>query len=199
MAKRDLSMWHWAHRLCAVASLFSAVHSFALAGEAVEKAKRETKKRADAPAFEASRKDPIFITSDRLEVDQKKNTIIYKGHVVALQRDMTMRSEVLTAFYSPDMKGLKEVIAEGKVHVTQGNRVATGSRAVFNGKDMTITLTGNPMVRQGGKQVTGERITFYMEQDKAVVEGGTQRVTTTIFPEELEEREKKSATSDKGR
>ena len=199
MAKRNLSLWHLAHRLCVVASLFSAVHSLALAGEAAEKAKRETKKSADGPAFEASKKDPIFITSDRLEVDQKKNTIIYKGRVVALQGEMTMRSEVLTAYYSPEMKGLKEVIAEGKVHVTQGNRVATGSRAVFNGKDQTIMLTGNPMVRQGGNQVTGERIIFYMEQDKAVVEGGAQRVTATIFPEELEGREKKSASSDKGR
>lgn len=192
MAKRDCSLWHWACLLFVVACLLGAVYSFALAGEAGEKAKKET-------SFEASKKDPIFITSDRLEVDQKKNTVTYKGRVVAIQRDMTMRSEVLTAYYSLEMKGLKEVIAEGKVHVAQGNRVATGSRAVFSGKDQSITLTGNPVVRQGDSQVKGERITFYIEQDKAVVEGGAQRVSAVIFPEDLQEPEKGLAGPDKGR
>ena len=84
------------------------------------------------------------------------------------------------------MKQLKEVVAEGKVHVTQGNRVATGTKAVFNGKAQTITLTGNPVVRQGNNQVSGSRITFFIAQDRAVVEGGAQqRVKAIIFPGEL--------------
>lgn len=191
MARRDDSLRHLAHGLCFLVGLLIFVHSFAYAGEAA--GKKATKKKAEGAVFEASRKDPIFITSDRMEVDQKKNTITYRGRVVTLQGEMTMRSEALIAYYSPDMKGIKEVIAEGKVHVTQGNRVATGAKAVFNGKDQTITLTGNPVVRQGNSQVSGARITFFIEQDRAVVEGGTQRVKATIFPEEMERQEKGEA------
>jgi lipopolysaccharide transport protein LptA len=54
--------------------------------------------------FEFNKKDPIYITADWMEVDQTKNTITYKGRVVTIQADMTMRSETLTAYYDPEMK-----------------------------------------------------------------------------------------------
>lgn len=180
----------------ALALLFSFGLS-SLAGEAPQKS--GPKQKGQDSGFAASKNEPIFISSDRMEVDHKKNTITYKGRVVALQGDMTMRSEVLTAHYDPEMKGVREVIAEGKVHVTQGDRVATGSKAVFDGKQRIITLTGDPVVRQGNSQISGSRITFFMEQDRAVVEGGKQRVKATIFPEELERKEKGEAGLQKGR
>ncbi|MFQ5904148.1 MAG: lipopolysaccharide transport periplasmic protein LptA [Candidatus Binatia bacterium] len=190
---------HMAHALCLTACLLVAAHPSALAGEAGE-ARKGTKKRSVGTAFQTSKKDPIFITSDRMEVDQKKNTITYSGRVVTLQGKMTMRSEVLTAYYNPDMKQLKKVVAKGKVHVTQGDRVATGRKAVFDGRAQTITLTGNPVVRQGNSQVSGSRITFYIAQDRAVVEGGTrQRVKATIFPEDLVRQEKGKARPGKER
>jgi len=176
-----------------------AVPAFSWAGEAAGRAGKETKKKTEGTAFQGSRKDPIFITSNWMEADRKKNTIAYKGQVVAVQGDMTMRSETLTAYYDPDMKQLKEAIAEGKVQVVQGDRVARGSKAVFNGKVQTVTLTGSPVVRQGNSEVSGSRITFFMEEDRAVVEGGSERVKAVIFPEEMGGGEKGSAGSVKER
>lgn len=175
---------------CVLVCLMLAVHPVAWAGEAGGKNNKETKKRSEGTAFQASKKDPIFITSNWMEADRKKNTITYKGQVVAIQADMTMRSEILTAYYDPYMKQLKEAIAEGKVQVVQRDKVARGAKAVFNGKAQTITLTGSPVVRQGNSEVTGSRIIFFIEEDRAVVEGGNERVKAIIFPEEIEGREK---------
>jgi lipopolysaccharide export system protein LptA len=153
-------------------------------------------------AFELNKKDPIYITSDWMEVDQKKNTITYKGRVVTVQSDMTMRSETLTAVYDPEMKQMKQIIAEGKVNATQGNRMATGDRAVFDETAKTVTLTGNPVMRQGNSQVTGSRIIYYIEQDRAVAEGKDQvRVQVTIFPDELQQKDeaRDEASSSKGK
>src|SRR4030095_8308297 len=108
---------------------------------------KTTDTKKSSTAFEFNKKDPIFITSDWMEVDQKKNTITYKGRVVTVQAEMTMRSETLTAYYDPEMKQMKQIIAEGKVNATQGNRVATGQKAVFDDKAKTVTLTGSPMMR----------------------------------------------------
>jgi lipopolysaccharide export system protein LptA len=145
-------------------------------------------------SFEFNKKDPIYITSDWMEVDQKKNTISYKGRVVTVQNDMTMRSEVLTAYYDPEMKRLKQIVAEGKVNATQGNRVATGEKAVFDDEAKTVTLTGSPVMRQGNSQVSGVKVVYYIEQDKAIAEGdGKVRVQATIFPEELKGREQGSS------
>lgn len=155
------------------------------------------KSKSDDSVFEFNKKDPIYITSDWMEVDQKKNTITYKGRVVTIQSEMTMRSEILTAVYDPEMKQMKQIIAEGKVNAVQGNRVATGDKAIFDEKAKTVTLTGNPVMRQGNSQVTGSRIIYYIEQDRAVAEGKDQvRVQVTIFPEELQKKDDRKAETD---
>jgi lipopolysaccharide transport protein LptA len=154
--------------------------------------KQEGKKSSSA--FELNKKDPIYITADWMEVDQTKNTITYKGRVVTVQTEMTMRSETLTAYIDPETKKMKQIVAEGKVNATQGNRVATGEKAVFDDTAKTVTLTGSPVMRQGNSQVSGVKIIYYTEQDKAVTEGdGKVRVQATIFPEELKNREQGDA------
>lgn len=182
---------------CLLVCLMAAGYSNTWAGEASGKAGKETKKKSEGTSFQASHKEPIFITSNWMEADRKKNTITYKGQVVAIQADMTMRSETLTAHYDPDMKQLREAVAEGKVQVDQGDKRARGAKAVFNGKAQTVTLTGSPVVRQGNSEVSGNRIIFFMEEDRAVVEGGSERVKAIIFPEELEGRQKGGAGSGK--
>jgi len=163
------------------------------AGAAAASTKDEGKKGSSG--FELNKKDPIYITADWMEVDQTKNTIVYKGRVVTVQTDMTMRSEILTAYIDPETKKMKQIIAEGKVNATQGNRVATGEKAVFDDTAKTVTLTGSPVMRQGNSQVSGVKIIYYTEQDKAVTEGdGKVRVQATIFPEELKNREPEDAT-----
>lgn len=167
-----------------------------LAADAGVPAREETKKKSGTTAFEFNKKDPIYITADWMEVDQNKNTITYKGRVVTVQADMTMRSETLTAYYDPEMKQMKQMVAEGKVNATQGDRIATGEKAVFDDKAKTVTLTGSPVMRQGNSQVSGTRLIYFVEQDRAVAEGdGKVRVQATIFPEELQKQDKGDAAS----
>lgn len=180
------------------AVIISLVFVFALfcrpvaAADAPERAKEDAKKdtKKSSTGFEFNKEDPVYITADWMEVDQKQNTITYKGRVVAIQNDMTMRSETLTAYYDPEMKQMKQIVAEGKVNATQGNRVATGNKAVFDDQNKTVTLTGSPVMRQGNSQVSGAKVVYYVDKDKAIAEGdGKVRVQVTIFPEELEGRE----------
>lgn len=169
-----------------------AVPALGSVSHVTAQSKEEAKKKS-GNAFEINKKDPIYITSDWLEVDQKKNTITYKGRVVTVQADMTLRSDVLTAFYDEGMKQMQQLVAEGKVNATQGTRVATGDKAVFDDKAKTVTLTGNPVMRQGNSQVSGTKIVYFIEQDRAVTESdGKQRVQATIFPEELQKKDEKT-------
>src|ERR1041384_8143379 len=182
-------------RLVLLALVWSATYGVAGAAAAKEETKsaKEGSKKSSS-AFELNKKDPIYITADWMEVDQTKNTITYKGRVVTVQSDMTMRSETLTAYYDPEMKQMKQFVAEGKVNATQGNRVATGEKAVFDDKTKTVTLTGSPVMRQGNSQVSGVKVVYYMDQDRAVAEGdGKIRLQATVFPEELKNREQEAA------
>ena len=69
-------------------------------------------------------------------------------------------------------------------------RVATGEKAVFDDKAKTVTLTGNPVMRQGNNQVSGAKVIYFVEQDKATVDSdGKIRVQATIFPDELKAKD----------
>jgi|GEM_PF-377985 lipopolysaccharide export system protein LptA len=153
--------------------------------------KGETKKKSQGGAF-GGNQEPIYITSDRMEADRQKNVLIYTGQVVAIKGDMTLRSDKLTTYFDPDLQQIKEAIAEGKqVRMTQGERIAIGTRAVFDGVAQTITMTGNPVVRQGNSEVAGSKIVYFMVEDRVTVESGkdTPRVTGTIFPSELQQKD----------
>jgi len=188
------SAFHW----ILLSGLLISRSMVVFAGEAAIQAKEKPEKKSASSAFEFNKKDPIYITSDWMEVDQKKNTITYKGRVVTIQADMTMRSETLTAYYEPEMKQMKQIIAEGKVNAVQGNRMATGEKAVFDDKAKTVTLTGNPVMRQGNSQVSGSKVIYFTEQDRAVAEGDSKiRVQATIFPDDLQGRDKGAAATGK--
>ena len=141
--------------------------------------------------FTASRA-PIYIDSDRLEADQKTNTVTYKGNVVAKQEDVTLYANTLVIIYDPDTKKLKEIIATGNVKVVQLDRRATGQKVTFDQDKNKVVLDGDAVVREGTNVIRGERITFYVEEERSVVEPGKGgRVSTSLTPPAKEEGEEK--------
>jgi len=147
--------------------------------------------------FTASRA-PIDITSDTVEGDQKQNTVTFKGNVVAKQEDMTLYANTLVVVYDPDMKKLKEIVATGNVKVVQLDRRATGQKMTFDQDKNKVVLDGDAVIREGTNVIRGERITFYVEEERSVVEGGKGgRVSTSITPPQKEEGEEKKPKGEK--
>jgi len=170
-----------------IACFMIAALSFA-PGEAAEKGRKGTKRKTGQNATVPFKKGPIKISSDELEMDMKKSTVTYRGRVVVTQGEMTMKSQVLTGYYDSEAKEIKKIVANGKVHVTQEGRVATGAKAVFDVKEQTIILTGNPVMREGRSQISGSRFIFYIDQDRFKMEGPVKSI---LIPDELMEKKKK--------
>ena len=166
---------------------------FFLSGEAQEKkgiGKTDEKRpRAEKGlGFTASR-DPIDITSDSVEANQKQNKVTFTGNVVAKQGDATLYSNTLVILYDPDTKKLKEMIAIGNVKIVQSERRATSQKATFHQDENKAILDGDVVVREGENVIRGERVTFYVDEERSVVESGKGgRVSTHITPPPREER-----------
>jgi len=159
---------------------------FLVSGEAQQKktGKGDEKKlKTDKGfGFTASRA-PIDITSDTVEARQKDNTVTFKGNVVAKQEDITLYANTLVIYYDPNTKGLKEIVAIGNVKVVQLDRRATGQKATFYQEQNRVVLDGDAVAREGENVIRGERITFYVEEERSVVEPGKGgRVSTYITP-----------------
>jgi lipopolysaccharide export system protein LptA len=168
---------------------------FSIYGEAQEK--RDAKggekplKTERGFGFTASRA-PIDITSDTVEADQKTNTITFKGNVIAKQEDTTLYANTLIITYDQNTKRLKEIVAVGNVKVVQLDRRATGQKATFDQDKNKVVLDGEAVIREGTNVIRGERIIFYVDEERSVVEGGKgSRVSTSITPPQKEEGEGK--------
>lgn len=116
---------------------------------------------------------PIDITSDKVEAFWKENLIIFKGNVIARQKDIVIYADSIEAVTIEDGKGIDRVTAGGNVKVQQGLRVATCQKAVFYNLEQKVVLTGDPRVSEGENIVSGEEITFDIEKNRVEVKGGT--------------------------
>ncbi|MDY0211445.1 MAG: lipopolysaccharide transport periplasmic protein LptA [Desulfuromonadaceae bacterium] len=139
---------------------------------------------------------PVNISSNSLDADDKAGVFIFKGDVVAKQDNATIYSDQLEVYYAqtPEQnneagtvdknnRSILKIVASGAVRIVQNERIATGERAEYVYADSAIILTGSPKVIQGTNTVSGEKITVYLNDERSIVEGGAQkRVNATFVP-----------------
>lgn len=126
---------------------------------------------------------PITIKSNELAADNKGKTAIFTGKVVAKQGDITIYAEKVTVSYGTAQGGVEQIEAHGAVRIVQQNRTGISSHAVYNSREGRITLTGDPKVIQGTDTISGEMITYFIDEERSVVTGGVnKRVEAVIQP-----------------
>ena len=146
-----------------------------------------------SPGQTAVAKDnPAHIVSDTLEAYQQQKKVIFIGHVVAKQGELTIRGDRMTVFYleegnsKPNEDSLAgkidRVVVDGNVNITQKKVVATGEHVVYFSKENKIVLTGKPRVEKGKDFIQGDKITLFLDSEKSIVEGGPSGpVEATIY------------------
>jgi len=131
----------------------------------------------------SSGRGPVEIMAKTLQFDYRKLELTYQGDVRVKQGDLTLKADRLRVLLDDRAKDpVREVTAEGKVRIAQGERVATGGRAVFDQKSRTVTLSDGAVLRQGLNEVSGERVVGYLDEERWIVEGGGAPVRARLFP-----------------
>jgi outer membrane protein assembly factor BamD len=126
---------------------------------------------------------PIEITSDRVETYTNDNLILFKGNVVARQKDMIIYADSLDAVVAGEGKGIERVIAGGNVKITQGVRTAQSRKAVFDNIEKKVVLTGDPKVWEGEQLISGDEIVFDIDRNRMEVKGGSGgRGKAKVYP-----------------
>ncbi|MBF0188012.1 MAG: hypothetical protein HQL50_08795 [Magnetococcales bacterium] len=149
-------------------------------------------------AIAASKDGALVITSNKLVMDDKRQSAIFSGKVKVRQGPMKLDADRMTVFYAKGKKQggkgqVREIRAEGNVVIQQGKNRGTAFRALYDVNANTIRLLGNP---KGGAQkkasihrdtdhLMGQKILLKLAKDKTIahmsVEGGKkQRVSARI-------------------
>lgn len=116
------------------------------------------------------KKDPIVITSETFTANNRNNTAVFEGNVVAKTDDLTMLSDRMTVFYTDSENGVSKIHASGNVKVYNSEKVIFAKEGTYFNKEEKIILSGNAKILEGKNLITGKRITFYLKTNRAVVE-----------------------------
>lgn len=139
---------------------------------------------------------PIHITSDSMTYDTDKNIVIFRGNVEVERENFRLWSAVLTlhlkkkaaqpkdkAQAEPALEtgDLDRIVAEKNVRFTYNTQSGTARKATYTADTALLVLEGDPVVHDGENSITGERIRYYMNENRSEVDGGPQKRVQAVF------------------
>ena len=128
---------------------------------------------------------PVTIRADALEYFDQGRTARYRGHVQFQTENTTLDSDRLDVYFSEggsvEQSEVERAVADGHVVVTQPGRRATGEHAEYYAGPGKIVLTGGPPTLYDEQMgfTTGQRLTFFIHDDRLIVDGGEHSPSIT--------------------
>ena len=128
--------------------------------------------------------EPIEITSDSLEIEQKRALAIFTGSVVASQGNLILRAEVITVYYgnqSDDQTGeplqgqISRIEASGDVFFSTLEETARSEKGIYNVEGKQITLSGGVILTRGDNVLRGELLELDLKTGRSKLYGGQKK------------------------
>ena len=126
----------------------------------------------DVDRSDKNSREPIAITSHRMDADKFGDTVTFTGNVILKKEGMTLSSDTMIVFYDAGSKSIREIEAHGNVVVRKEGREAHSNKASYFNREEKIVLTGDARINENENQLGGEKITLFLRDDRSIVEGG---------------------------
>lgn len=138
------------------------------------------------PAFCAEPAKVITnVTSENMVYDSTGQKVTFSGKVKVTHPDFVLNSDRLMLFLGPaegtrpqgagngaDPGSVRTIIAESNVNIAlPEGRTATCNKTTYNVADETLTMEGSPVLREGTNQVRGDKMIFYLRENRNEVQG----------------------------
>jgi len=120
--------------------------------------------------------EKIVITSEMVDIDNKKKEAFYSGGVRVVKGEMTLSCNTLKVVFYEEGEGIKQIMAKGHVKFWWLDRYAEAEEGNYDDLTNTVVLFGDPKTWQGENLIKGEKIIYNMLEEKIVVEGGVETI-----------------------
>jgi lipopolysaccharide transport protein LptA len=149
---------------------------------------------AEEAAVETATPPPeTVISSDRLEMknDGDKSFFLFSDNVKMTGNNLVVTCDRLEVHADRtgdldanigQLGGIQQILAIGNVSISQEGRVARAGRAEVLPAEDKIVLTENPIVMDEQGSVSGESMTFYRGERRAVVDSGSSGPARVVLP-----------------
>lgn len=122
---------------------------------------------------------PLDISAERLEMQQKQGRAIFSGAVLVTQGKLTLRSDTITVFYALEDAGsdpsISRLDAQGQFELMSESETLQGDWGIYDVDRQLVTVGGDVVFRQGSSELKGSRLEFDLVSGLAKLDGEDTR------------------------
>jgi len=112
----------------------------------------------------------------------KEERLQYRGGVAMRSKEMTLKGKTVDVLLEPDSREVREVSAEGEVSIETPDGKAAGDYAKYLPEQESMTVLGEgARLENAGKLTEGKQLTFFLGDDRILVDGREQTRTKTTY------------------
>ncbi|MBI1359300.1 MAG: hypothetical protein GC155_03350 [Alphaproteobacteria bacterium] len=143
-----------------------------------------------------SSKDPIQISSDKLDAQNSNGQAIYINNVEAVQGDARLKADRLTVLCDVAQRStgarsgasscpIKSLVADSNVYYITPDEKIRGDKAEYDYANQVLTITGNPVILSRGDQgvIKGKKVVYDFQTGHATITNEGARVTSIFNTE----------------
>jgi len=120
---------------------------------------------------EAAATNRTVITADRLTFDYKRYIAVFEENVVAVDPRIEIESDKLTVIFD-NTNDVKSVTAIGDVHLRTEDKTGVCRKAIYLARLGEVILLGDARLYRGKDSIMGDKITFWVNEDRMTCEPG---------------------------
>ena len=111
---------------------------------------------------------PIDLAAQRCELFEVEDRYVCTGEVRVTQGEAIITADKMTITGASSGDGFTRIEGEGQVRYASGPNAVSGERAVYDGPNNLLTVTGGVVVIQGEQVMVGGEL-VYNTETKAIV------------------------------
>jgi lipopolysaccharide transport protein LptA len=123
---------------------------------------------SDAAEAESAAREPVVITSKRMQADKLGDKVTFTGKVTLKKEDMTLTSDTMIVFYDVASKDIREIEARGNVEVRKENRTAFSNHASYYSHDEKTSSLETPASLKMRTSSRGEDYSVHARRSRVV-------------------------------
>ncbi len=112
----------------------------------------------------------------------KEGSLQYQGGVAMRSKEMTLKGRKVDVHLTPDTREVREILAEGEVTIETPDGKAAGEYAKYLPDEESMAVRGEKArLENAGKLTEGKQLTFFLSDDRILVDGREQTRTKTTY------------------
>ncbi|OAN16539.1 lipopolysaccharide transport periplasmic protein LptA [Photobacterium jeanii] len=152
---------------------------------------------ASSWALSNDTEQPIYIDSDKQDLDMQNNTVTFTGNVILRQGSIDIRADKVVVTRPGGKSGQEVIDAYGKpatFHQVMDDGKPIDGEALEMRYETSIEflkMTNEALLIQDGSEIRGKVITYKIDEQKLAAQSGDKkRVTTILQPNQLNSNKK---------